>query len=97
MVALRTALRELLRTGAPDDGVRRAVALFCSEARRRGLRAEEVLPLLKDVRRTLPEVRRLGRAQREIALGRLTTMTNRTFYEPPVAAPRATLDDVRPP
>lgn len=95
VVALRTALQAHLRSGAPDDGGRRAVTLFCGEARRRGLRAEEVLVLLKDVWRSLPEVRRLGRTQREQALARLTTLTIRTFYEREAASPRARPVDLR--
>jgi hypothetical protein len=89
VLALRTALQALLRSGAPEESVRRAVSLFCAEARRREMRAERVLVVLKDVWRSLPEVRRLGRAQSELALAHLTTLTIRTFYEtqPPVAAP----------
>lgn len=81
IVALRTALQALLRRGAPDDAMEGAVALFCAEARRRDIRAERVLVLLKDVWRTLPEARPLARADRERRLARLTSLTIRTYYE----------------
>jgi len=86
VLALRTAIQALMRAGATDDEVRRAMALFCAEARRRGVRAELVLVVLKDVWRTLPEVRRLSRVGREAALARLTTLAIRTFYEPASSA-----------
>ena len=100
VVALRTALQAQLRRGlAPDESTRRAVALFCAEAKRRDLRAEQVLVLLKDVWRTLPEVRRLRRTQREPALAQLTTLAIRTFYDPtpslPGLGPRGELADRR--
>jgi hypothetical protein len=92
VVALRTALQALLRSGAPDDDVRRAMSLFCAEARRRELPAERVLVLLKEAWRSLPEVRRLRRTQREHALAHLTTLAIRTFYEPSADAPESPAD-----
>jgi hypothetical protein len=84
VLALRTALQAILRSGSPDDDVRRAMELFCAEARRRDLRAERVLVLLKEAWQSLPEVRRLRRGQRERALAHLTTLAIRTFYEPAI-------------
>ena len=99
ILALRSALQALLRSGAPDEAVRRAVALFCAEARRRGLRVEQVIVALKDVLRTLPEIRRLRRAERDPALAHLTTLTIRTYYEsearPADVAPVRDFDDTR--
>ena len=82
VVALRTALQGVLRRGAPDEELRRAVALFCAEARRRGMLAEQVLVTLKEVWSTLPEVRRRGRPQRDRALENLISAAIQTFYEP---------------
>lgn len=97
VLALRTALQAALRAGArDDDGVRRAVALFCGEARRREMRAEQVLVLLKETWRTLPEVRRLGRAQRELTLAHLTTLAIRTFYESDARLGQRPGDDTAP-
>ena len=96
VLALRTALQALLRSGTPDDGVRHAMELFCAEARRRELRAERVLVLLKEVWQTLPEVRRLGRAEREQVLAHITTLAIRTYYEPTARAPDPTDDRAEP-
>ena len=86
ILALRTALQATARGDASDgERVSRAVALFCAEAKRREMHVERVLVVVKEVWRTLPEARRLGRAQRELALAHLTSLTIRTFYgsEPP--------------
>ena len=96
-IALRTALQAVVRLGASDADLRRAVALFAAEARRRGLLAEQVLVLLKGEWGSLPEVRALRRSHRDPRLDRLISETIRAYYvTPAAAAPTAPADAGRP-
>ena len=58
--ALRAALGEQLRRSSPDEPVsqlrlRRALRLLCDDARARGVRAEQLVIMIKQAWRSLPE------------------------------------------
>lgn len=87
VVALRCALQAQLRGEWPDGALRRALRLMCDEAHRNGLRAEQLLVVVKDAWRSLPEVSQLPTGgTRERLLSRVVTMCIEEFYggqEPP--------------
>ena len=83
VVALRSALQAQLRGEWPDGALRRAIRVMCDEAHRNGLRAEQLLVILKDAWSSLPEVTRLPTGgTRERLLGRIVTMCVEEFYGP---------------
>jgi len=82
VVALRCALQAQLRGEWPDGALRRALRLMCDEAHRSGLRAEQLIVIVKDAWRSLPEVSRLpAGGTRERLLSRVVTMCIEEFYE----------------
>jgi hypothetical protein len=81
VVALRSALQAQLRGEWPDGALRRAIRVMCDEAHRNGLRAEQLLVILKDAWSSLPEVARLPTGgTRERLLDRIVTMCVEEFY-----------------
>jgi len=83
VVALRSALQAQLRGEWPDGALRRAIRAMCDEAHRNGLRAEQLLVILKDAWSSLPEVARLSPGgTRERLLDRIVTMCVEEFYGP---------------
>jgi hypothetical protein len=83
LAALRCGLRAQL-AGAPasDAGdLRRAIRLLCADAHRRGLRAEQLIVLLKQAWAALPEVQGLpqGRQGNE-ALAGIVSLCIDEFY-----------------
>ena len=97
--ALRSALQAVVRLGAHDEEVRRALVLFSAEGRRRGLLPEQVLVLLKEAWGSLPEIRAERPALRDPRLEWLTSETIRAYYAAarpsPGAAPEAGRPEAR--
>ncbi len=80
VAALRCGLQAQLRP-SPNGEIRRAMRLLCDDAHRRGLRAEQVIVLLKEAWGSLPEVQALspGEERRE-TLGRIVSLCIDEFY-----------------
>jgi hypothetical protein len=77
---LRYALDAQLVGRFPNASVRRSLRGVCSEAQRSGMRAEQLLVILKDSWRRLPETRRIERSERDEALGQVITLCIREYY-----------------
>ena len=83
---LRRALSGLLGQrwpNEPDGDLRLALRDACDRARNDGLRAEELLLVLKDAWRELPERRGLPRVDPDEALARVVTACIDEFYHSP--------------
>jgi hypothetical protein len=80
VAALRCGLQAQLGP-SPNGELRRAVRLLCDEAHRRGLRAEQVIVLLKEAWGSLPDVQVLapGEERRE-SLSRIVSLCIDEFY-----------------
>ena len=80
VAALRCGLQAQLGP-SPNGELRRAMRLLCDDARRRGLRAEQVIVLVKEAWASLPEVHALPRGQqRSEALSRIVSLCIDEFY-----------------
>lgn len=84
---LRDVLGRLLqdewRDDAPKGDLRIALRAACDQARNDGLRAEELLLVLKDAWRDLPDRRALPRIDTDAALARVVTACIDEYYESP--------------
>ena len=83
--ALHLAARATLRDGLngdPDQRARQALDAVCALARRDELRIEQLLILLKDAWRHLPEVQRASRLDADVTLARVITHCIKGFYRP---------------
>ncbi len=79
VAALRCGLQAQLGP-LPNGELRHTMRLLCDEARRRGLRAEQVIVLLKEAWASLPEVQALSHNQRSEALSPIVTLCINEFY-----------------
>ena len=80
--ALRRAARPVQSEDRVDDGVRELIRQACIIARDRGLRAEQVLLLLKELWRGLPEGLRLPRHEAGDVIARAVTVCIDEYYRP---------------
>lgn len=81
--ALHSAARALRRDGTdgqPDERARRALESVCALARRDEIRAEQLLILLKDAWRRLPEVQSAARMDADVTLACVVTHCIEEFY-----------------
>jgi len=83
--ALRSAARATRREGLdgePDESSRRALDEVCEMARRDELRVEQLLILLKDAWKRLPEVRQASRLDADFTLTRVITHCIKSYFRP---------------
>jgi hypothetical protein len=80
---LRRALRTDARTVGDDGEMRAALRELCDVARERGLHAEQLLLVLKESWRRLPETRLVMRQDAGEVLGRAISMCVVAYYAPP--------------
>jgi hypothetical protein len=87
--SIQYALRSAARTarnpslnGEPDEHSRNALDLVCQLAWRNNLRIEQLLVLLKDEWRHLPEVRSVARMDADVTLACVVTHCIKEFYRP---------------
>ena len=81
VVALRSVLQAQLRGRLTDDQLRYAMRVLADEARRRDVRAEQLLVVVKNAWASLPEVHKLPAGeQRSAVLGRIVTMSINEYY-----------------
>ncbi len=81
MVAVRSALQAQLENRALPGELRRAIHVMCGEARRKDLRAEQLLVVFKQTLTSLPEMEQLPRGpERNDFLSRIVTMCIEEFY-----------------
>jgi hypothetical protein len=66
--------------GARDGGLRRLIQRASQSARERGLRAEQLLILLKETWRELPEVRHVPFQDADDMLARVVTLCIEEYY-----------------
>lgn len=81
--ALHSAAHALWRDGAegqPDERARQALDAVCALAHRDEIRAEQLLILLKDTWRRLPEVQRAARMDADVTLACVVTHCIEEFY-----------------
>lgn len=88
-VALRSALQaevcaHTTRLPSNEARLRRALRLMCDDARRRGVRAEQMIVVLKEAWRSLPEVQRLpaGGPADAVLSGVITTFIEEYYASP---------------
>jgi hypothetical protein len=87
VTALRGALQALVGDYAPPGDLRRAIVLMCDEARRNGLRAEQLVITIKQAWESIPEVcRHVSVEQRTRVLSGVVTMCIDEFYAGAVRA-----------
>ena len=81
VAAVRDALRDYLASDADPAALREALRGMSAEARQKGVRAEQLLVLLKEAWNTIPEVRAMtdARAQSH-QLQRVVTMCIKEYY-----------------
>jgi hypothetical protein len=81
VAAVRQALRHYLANDSEADGLREALQRMSAEAHGKGVRAEQLLVLLKDAWSTIPEVRAMtdARAQSH-RLQHVVTMCIKEYY-----------------
>ena len=77
-----SAVRCALREHASEDGTRAALRELCDAARGAELRAEQLLILLKEVWRDLPEARLAAYDDGRATFTRLVTLCIREYYAP---------------
>ena len=81
VVAVRSALQAQLQNRASSGELQRAIRLMVGEARRRDLRAEQLLIVFKRAWHSLPEVDQLPYGpERGDLLSRIITMCIEEFY-----------------
>lgn len=88
VVALRSALQARIAVPERDDeGFRHALRLMGADARRRGVRVEQMIVALKEAWRSLPEVQALpAGGPRDTVLNGVITMFIEEFYAGPSGA-----------
>ena len=81
--ALRTALQAQLRAQNDKNSpeLRRFATIVCAEARRRGMRAEEVVVLLKQTWLSLPESSQASRAVHAVLVEQLITLCIEEYFQ----------------
>ena len=77
---LRRALWADARGLAPDRDLQRALRQLCTEARDQGLRAEQLLVLMKSRWRQVPEARRASRDAADGMFAVVVTLCIREYY-----------------
>lgn len=81
LAGVRDALGRSLDGGAGPDELRDALRALSREARERGMRAEQILVVLKELWTTVPQVRRTGGREQEGALlQRAVTLCINEYY-----------------
>ena len=81
LAAVRGALGRSLEGGEAADELRLALRAMAREARDQGLRAEQILVVLKELWGTVPQVRRAsGREQQTALLQRAVTLCINEYY-----------------
>jgi hypothetical protein len=70
------------RGGAPDPELRRAIQRSGESARESGLRAEQLIILLKEAWHELPEARRAPHRGADDVLARVITLCIDQYYQP---------------
>jgi hypothetical protein len=79
--ALRRGLRSRITHVESGVDLRQAIVLLCEDAHRRGLTAEQLILLVKDVWHRMPEVQHLPRSLRQDeALSRTITICIEEYY-----------------
>lgn len=79
--ALRRALDGYVASGGAPDGVREALHLLAAEGRERGIHAEQVLILLKDMWYALPALQTVRAVDHQSRmLQRLVTICIESYY-----------------
>lgn len=82
---LRLTARATLRDGMyvePNSSCRQAMNRVCELARRDELRIEQLLVLMKDAWRRMPEVQSVSRLDADLALASVITYCIQEFYRP---------------
>jgi len=80
--ALLRALRAAARGDASDGEIQTAIESVCAAAREQGIAVEQVLIILKERWRELPEAERLLRRAAEETRARLITICIDAYYAP---------------
>lgn len=81
VAAVRSALREYLANGASSTALQRALVQMSAEAREKGVLAEQLLVILKDLWSNLPEVRAMADSTEQVQLRqRVVTMCIKEYY-----------------
>jgi hypothetical protein len=81
VVAVRSALQAQLRGESSSQDLQRAIRLMCEEARRKDLRAEQLLIVFKRAWHSLPEVEQLPRGlERTDLLNHVISLCIDEFY-----------------
>jgi len=79
---LLSALRSAARDDGSDHEIRTAIQSTCAAARETGVAAEQLLIVLKECWRELPEAQRLLRRDADKTRDRLVTMCIDAYYAP---------------
>ena len=87
--ALRSALQARLLGRSRDRDMRLALRAMCSEAHRQSIRVEQMIVLLKEAWRSLPEVRQGGKVVLDDPLNRAITICIEEYYATDDRAPVA--------
>lgn len=81
VIALRAIIQASLQDCGPGWDLRRALRTLCDVARREGHGVEQLLPMLKQAWRSLPEVRELPPgSERDALLSRIISTCIEEFY-----------------
>lgn len=80
MTALRSALQGQFRHPAGEVDLRRAMRAMCADGRKRQLRVEKIIILLKSIWNGLPEVQGRTTSSRQDLLDRLITICVEEYY-----------------
>lgn len=82
--ASQSAIRAL-RSGGADEGREAPRAAFrdsCALARARGVRAEQLILMIRDGWHRLPELRGVSRVDADVTRARVVTLCIQEYYEP---------------
>ena len=80
--AIRRTLRAAARGDASDAEIRSALDSACAVARQHAVPAEQLIILLKECWRELPEAQRLVRTEADETMARVVTMCIGAYYAP---------------
>lgn len=79
--AVRIALRSYLANGGDEPALCATLTAMSAEARDRGVRAEQLLVVLKEMWSALPEVRAMNESSEQLRLlQRVVTMCIKEYY-----------------
>jgi hypothetical protein len=78
--ALRSALQAHLKQPVTDQNLRRALGALCIDARRRDVRPEQLILILKQVWSNLPELQHRNANRQQDVLDRIVTICIEEYY-----------------